>query len=56
MINLIYHFSRNRGLLFSVLGLLMMAIAIGVTAGTANMASEKAGLYVLYVGKCKICY
>lgn len=48
-----FHFlrSRNRGYLFSVLGLLTMAIAIGVTAGTVKMASEKAGLYVLYVGK-----
>ena len=43
--------SRNRGILFSVLGLLMMVIAIGVTAGTAGMASTKAGLYVLYIGK-----
>ena len=29
----------------------MMVIAIGVTAGTAGMASTKAGLYVLYIGK-----
>lgn len=43
-------YSRNRGILFSVLGLLMMVIAIGVTAGTAGMASTKAGLYVLYIG------
>ena len=49
--NTFLFFSRNRGILFSVLGLLMMVIAIGVTAGTAGMASTKAGLYVLYIGK-----
>lgn len=43
-------FSRNRGLLFSLLGSLMMIIAIGVTAGTASMAPDKAGLYVVYIG------
>ena len=36
---------------FSVLGFMMMIIAIGVTAGTAQYASDKAGLYVLYIGK-----
>merc|ERR1711981_443381 len=43
-------FSRNRGLLFSALGLLTMVIAIVVTACTATLATQKAGLYVLYVG------
>lgn len=43
-------FSRNRGLLFCFLGLLMFAIAVGVTCGTLNIAVQKAGLYVLYVG------
>lgn len=43
-------FSRNRGLLFSLLGILTMVIAIGVTAGTASSASDKPGLYVVYIG------
>ncbi len=30
---------------------MMMIIAIGVTAGTASIAPEKAGLYVVYIGK-----
>jgi hypothetical protein len=48
---LIIIFSQKRGLIFCVLGLLSFAIAIGVTVGTASVASQKAGLYVLYVGK-----
>jgi len=28
----------------------MSAIAIGVTAGTAHYAAEKAGLYAVYIG------
>jgi len=43
-------FSRNRGLLFSLLGILTLVIAIGVTAGTASSASDKPGLYVVYIG------
>jgi hypothetical protein len=49
--DLIIIFSQKRGLIFCVLGLLSFAIAIGVTVGTASVASQKAGLYVLYVGK-----
>ena len=29
----------------------MLIVAIGVTAGTADKASQKGGLYVLYLGK-----
>merc|ERR1712020_18975 len=43
-------FSRNRGLLFTLLGMLLLIIAIGVTAGTASKASEKGGLVVVYIG------
>ena len=43
--------SRNRGLLFSLLGILTLVIAIGVTAGTASSASDKPGLYVVYIGE-----
>ena len=46
-----FHFRRNRGLIYCVLGLMMLIVAIGVTAGTADKASQKGGLYVLYLGK-----
>jgi len=41
-------FRRNRGLLHCILGFMMLAVAIGVTAGT--MSSQRAGLYILYIG------
>jgi len=41
-------FKRNRGVLHCVLGLMMLAVAIGVTVGT--MPQKKAGLYILYTG------
>ena len=34
-----------------MLGLMMLIVAIGVTAGTAAQASQKGGLYILYIGK-----
>ena len=40
---------RNRGVLHCVLGLMMLAVAIGVTVGT--MPQKKAGLYILYTGE-----
>ena len=46
--------SRNRGLLFSLLGILTLVIAIGVTAGTASSASDKPGLYVVYIGESSL--
>ena len=46
-----HYFSRNRGLLFSCLGIVLLVIAIGVTAGTATSASDKPGLYVVYIGE-----
>ena len=49
-----FHFRRNRGLIYCVLGLMMLIVAIGVTAGTADKASQKGGLYVLYLGKILI--
>ena len=36
-----------------MLGLMMLIVAIGVTAGTAAQASQKGGLYILYIGKMK---
>ena len=44
---------RNRGLIYCMLGLMMLIVAIGVTAGTAAQASQKGGLYILYIGKMK---
>ena len=46
--------SRNRGLLFSLLGILTLVIAIGVTAGTASSATDKPGLYVVYIGESSL--
>jgi len=43
-------FRRNRGLIYCMLGLMMLIVAIGVTAGTAAQASQKGGLYILYIG------
>merc|ERR1712122_340459 len=36
-------FRRNRGLTYCMLGLMMLIVAIGVTAGTAAQASQKGG-------------
>jgi len=41
-------FKRNRGVLHCILGLMMLAVAIGVTIGT--MQSKRPGLYILYTG------
>jgi len=42
--------SRRRGFSFLAAGALVFIVAIGVTAGTGSYASQKAGLYALYVG------
>jgi hypothetical protein len=39
-----------------MLGLMMLIVAIGVTAGTATQASTKPALYVLYLGKALLPY
>ena len=46
-------FRRNRGLIYCMLGLMMLIVAIGVTAGTAVQSSDKPALYVLYIGKAR---
>eukprot|EP00095_Tigriopus_kingsejongensis_P010902 maker-scaffold348_size200312-snap-gene-0.26 protein:Tk10902 transcript:maker-scaffold348_size200312-snap-gene-0.26-mRNA-1 annotation:"hypothetical protein DAPPUDRAFT_304652" len=43
-------FTRRRGLMFGVLGLLILIIAIGVTAGTIHVSTAKGVLYLVYVG------
>jgi len=43
-------FRRNRGLIYCMLGLMMLIVAIGVTAGTATQANTRPALYVLYIG------
>jgi len=43
-------FRRNRGLIYCMLGFMMLIVAIGVTAGTASQVSQKGGLVVLYIG------
>ncbi len=47
-------YSRRRGFSFLAAGALVFIVAIGVTAGTGSYASQKAGLYALYVGKSKL--
>jgi len=43
-------FARTRSIIFLIFGLIVLGIAIGITAGTASIASEKGGMYVVYVG------
>lgn len=52
--SILNHFlcSRSRCTIFGIGFLIMIIVAIGVTAGTAAKAKDgNAGLYVLYVGK-----
>ena len=44
-------YSKKRGLIFTLVGLMLFAIAVGVTFGTFQAASSKGGLYIVYVGK-----
>jgi len=39
-----------------MLGLMMLIVAIGVTAGTATQANTRPALYVLYIGKALPSY
>jgi len=43
-------FARTRSIIFLIFGLVVLGIAIGITAGTASIAAEKGGMYVVYVG------
>jgi len=43
-------FARTRSIIFLIFGLVTLGIAIGITAGTAHIAREKGGMYVVYVG------
>ncbi|XP_066992161.1 type 1 phosphatidylinositol 4,5-bisphosphate 4-phosphatase [Anabrus simplex] len=43
-------FARARGILFLVIGLVFLAVGIGVTVGTYELARKNGGIYVAYVG------
>jgi len=43
-------FARNKAILFTVIGLIFLAIGIGVTVGTFQIAKKSGGIYVVWVG------
>jgi len=43
-------FARSRWIIFLIFGLIVLGIAIGVTVGTLDVAAEKSGMFVVYVG------
>ncbi|XP_046842934.1 type 2 phosphatidylinositol 4,5-bisphosphate 4-phosphatase-like [Xenia sp. Carnegie-2017] len=43
-------FARNRALIFAMIGFLFLAVGIGVTVATLEMATKKGGIYVIWVG------
>lgn len=43
-------YARGKGKIFTIVGLLLLAVGIGVTAGTYAMARTHSGVYVAYVG------
>jgi len=45
-----HEFAKTRAIIFFVFGLIVLGIAIGITWGTHQMAYEKGGMYVVYVG------
>ena len=44
-------YARRRGGVFLAAGLIVLAIALGVTFGTFEFAKSTHGVYVVYVGK-----
>jgi len=49
-------FARKRGLIFLVLTLVFIAVGVGVTVGTYQIAITKGGMYVVYVGAFLIAF
>uniref|UniRef100_A0A1L8D8Z7 Phosphatidylinositol-4,5-bisphosphate 4-phosphatase n=1 Tax=Nyssomyia neivai TaxID=330878 RepID=A0A1L8D8Z7_9DIPT len=43
-------FSRGRGIIFFIIGVVFLVIGIGVTAGTYSYAATHGGMYVAYIG------
>ena len=43
-------FARNRAVVFAMIGLLFIAVGVGVTVATMEMASHNGGIYVVWVG------
>ncbi|CAG0890597.1 unnamed protein product [Darwinula stevensoni] len=42
--------SRNRGILFLIIGLIFLGIGLGVTLGTYQSALKHGGIYLVYIG------
>jgi len=43
-------FARNRAIVFAVLGVIFLAVGVGVTVGTYKLARESGGIYVTWFG------
>jgi len=43
-------FSRSRAIIYLVLGVLFLAVGIGVTLGTYRAAQQKGGIFIAYIG------
>lgn len=43
-------YARGKGKIFTIIGLLLLAVGVGVTAGTYAVARTHSGVYVAYVG------
>ncbi|XP_046993420.1 type 1 phosphatidylinositol 4,5-bisphosphate 4-phosphatase isoform X2 [Schistocerca americana] len=43
-------FARARGIVFIIIGLVFLAVGIGVTVGTYQLVRKNGGIYVAYVG------
>jgi len=43
-------FARNRAIVFAVIGVIFLAVGVGVTVGTYKLARESGGIYVTWFG------
>ncbi|CAK9832425.1 Type 1 phosphatidylinositol 4,5-bisphosphate 4-phosphatase [Anthophora retusa] len=43
-------FARGRGIVFVILGIILLIIGIAVTVGTHTIVKTKGGIYVVYIG------
>jgi len=44
------HYAKNRALIFAIIGIIFLAIGIGVTVGTYELAKGSGGIYVVWFG------
>jgi len=43
-------FAKNRAIIFAVIGIIFLAIGVGVTVGTYKLARQSGGIYVIWFG------